>query len=108
MSEQKRIFDDVVTNHFEKLDLYTTAITRAHGQNHPEAFEVRELFEIISGKVKEAKEKKPDLNAELAQLRKVTDHYTIPGDVCETFAGTYRMLSELDKAYQTQNTSYLS
>lgn len=108
MSEQKRIFDDVVTNHFEKLDLYTTAITRAHGQNHPEAFEVRELFESISGKLKDAGKNTPDLNTELAQLRIVTDNYTIPGDVCDTFAGTYRMLSELDKAYQTQNTSYLS
>src|SRR5699024_4099630 len=46
MSEQT--FNEVITNHFEKLDLYTTAITRAHGKNHPEAFEVRELFETIS------------------------------------------------------------
>ena len=68
MSEQT--FNEVITNHFEKLDLYTTAITRAHGKNHPEAFEVRELFEKISKKVKDAGTNKPDLDAEFAQLRK--------------------------------------
>jgi len=98
MSEQT--FNEVITNHFEKLDLYTTAITRAHGKNHPEAFEVRELFEKISKKVKDAGTNKPDLDAEFAQLRKITDNYTIPGDVCETYAGTFEMLSEVDKAYQ--------
>ncbi|WP_404353773.1 hypothetical protein [Exiguobacterium aurantiacum] len=98
MSEQT--FNEVITNHFEKLDLYTTAITRAHGKNHPEAFEVRELFETISGKVKDAGTNKPDLDTEFAQLRKITDNYTIPGDVCETYGGTFEMLSEVDKAYQ--------
>lgn len=98
MSEQT--FNELITNHFEKLDLYTTAITRAHGKNHPEAFEVRELFETISGKVKDEGTNKPDLDAEFAQLRKITDNYTIPGDVCETYAGTFEMLSEVDKAYQ--------
>mgnify|MGYP001202526192 CR=1 FL=1 len=98
MSEQ--IFNEVVNNHFEKLELYTTAITRAHGKNHPEAFEVRELFEKISNKVKDAGANKPDLDAEFTQLRKITDNYTIPEDVCETYAGTYEMLSEIDEAYQ--------
>ncbi len=46
----EKTFNEVITNHFEKLELFTTAITRAHGINHPEAFEVRELFERISEK----------------------------------------------------------
>lgn len=96
MSEQ---FNNLVKNYFEKLALYTSAITRAHGESHAEAFEVRELFETISEKVKGAGETKPDLHAEFSQLRNVTDNYTIPNDVCETYAGTYELLSELDKAY---------
>ncbi len=35
----------------------------------------------------------------LLRLRQITDNYTIPGDVCETYAGVYNMLSEVDKAY---------
>lgn len=99
MSEQIATFDEVVAQHFEKLDLFTTAITRAHGKSHPEAFEVRELFETIDKKVNEAGTDKPNLDAEFSQLRTVTDHYTIPEDVCETYASVYNMLSEADKAY---------
>lgn len=95
-----KTFNEVITSHSEKLELFTKAITRAHGKNHPEAFEVRELFEAISEKVKDTALIKPDLDAEFAQLRKITDNYTIPEDVCETYAGTYNMLLELDKAYQ--------
>ena len=99
MSEQLRTFNEVVEDYFSKLDLFTSAITRAHGKNHPEAFEVRELFEAINTKVKEAGKNKPNLDVEFTQLQKITDNYTIPGDVCETYAGVYNMLSEVDKSY---------
>ena len=35
----------------EMLDLYTNAITKAHGKNHPEVFEVRKLYETIQHKI---------------------------------------------------------
>ncbi len=101
MSEQTVTFNEVVENNFSTLDLYTTAITRAHGKNHPEAFEVRELFEVMNEKVKEAGTEKPNLDEEFTKLRNITDNYTIPGDVCETYAGVYNMLSEADKSYHT-------
>ena|SRR5690625_3487433 len=92
-------FNKIVKESFETLDLYTTAITRAHGENHPEAFEVRELFEVMNEKIKEAGTSKPNLDAEFNQLRAITDNYTIPEDVCETYEGVYSMLSEADKSY---------
>ncbi|NCU17500.1 iron-sulfur cluster repair di-iron protein, ric [Pallidibacillus pasinlerensis] len=95
-----RTFLEVVTNYVEKLDLYTNAITKAHGQHHPETFEVKELYEMIREKVKNAGENKPNLDSEFARLRKVTGNYTIPQDVCETYVATYKMLSEVDEAYQ--------
>ncbi len=100
MAEQTRTFHEVVEEYSSKLDLYTSAITRAHGKNHPEAFAVRELFEGMNAKIIEAGTSKPNLDAEFTQLRKITDNYTIPEDVCETYAGTYNMLSEADKSYQ--------
>ncbi len=99
MAEQQA-FNELLTSYHEKLDLFTTAITRAHGESHPEAFKVRELYEAISARVKNGGSDKPDLDAEFAELRKVTNNYTIPGDVCETYAATYNMLAEVDKAYQ--------
>lgn len=93
-------FNKAAQEHFEKLELYTTAITRAHGKNHPEAFEVRDLFSEIHAKTQQAGSTKPELDAEFARLRDVTDNYTIPTDVCETYAAVYTMLAEVDAAYQ--------
>lgn len=99
MSEQIRTFNEVVEEYSSKLDLFIKAITRAHGKHHPEAFEVRELYEAMNAKINEAGTGKPNLDEEFTRLRKVTDYYTIPGDVCETYAGTYNMLLEADKSY---------
>ncbi|HLR65522.1 MAG TPA: iron-sulfur cluster repair di-iron protein, ric [Virgibacillus sp.] len=101
MSNQTATFNEVVENNFSTLDLYTTAITRAHGENHPEAFEVRELFEVMNEKIKETGANNVNLDEEFTRMRDVTDNYTIPGDVCETYAGVYNMLSEADKSYHS-------
>lgn len=92
-------FTEVVKKHFEKLDLYTHAITRAHGKNHPEAFDVRDLFLEMNGKITAANGASVNLDEEFQALREVTNQYTVPDDVCETFAGTYEMLAEADQAY---------
>lgn len=92
-------FNELFEDKFETLELYTTAITRAHGKNHPEAFEVRSIFEKMTEKVKAAGRNKPNLDAEFTELRKVTSNYEIPDDVCQTYAGTYQMLAEADHVY---------
>lgn len=97
MSAQNKTFEEIFANYVDKLDLYTNAITRAHGSSHPEAFDVRKLFEALNKKVTE---QDLNLNDEFAKLREVTNDYKVPGDVCETYAATYEMLSELDKAYK--------
>ncbi|GAA0367785.1 hypothetical protein GCM10008932_19550 [Alkalibacterium iburiense] len=89
---------DYIKENDEKLDLFTTAITRAHGKNHPEAFDVREIYTDIQNKTEESEH--PNLDTEFSKLRKVTNDYTIPDDVCETYAAVYTMLSEADKTYQ--------
>ena len=101
MPDQTKSFNEVVGDYFPTLDLYTTAITRAHGKNRPEAFEVRNLFKTMKDKVVAAGNGQPNLEEEFIQLRKVTDNYTIPSDVCETFAGVYNMLAEADQSYHS-------
>lgn len=93
-------FRQLFEKNFEQLDLYTTAITRAHGESHPEAFDVRELFEAMDAKITAANEEEVELQTEFAQLRKVTKDYDIPADVCETYAAVYKMLAELDESYE--------
>ena len=43
--------------------------------------------------------KKPELSEEIVHLREITDNFTVPGDVCESFEAVYKMLAELDEAY---------
>src|SRR5699024_9857216 len=94
------VFQKLVKDNFEMLDLYTTAITRAHGKSHPETFKVRDIFEVIQARVVEAGESTPNLVNTFKQLQEITDNYKIPHDVCQTYANTYEMLLELNKAYE--------
>ena len=75
----------------EMLDLYTNAITKAHGKNHPEVFEVRKLYEAIQHKIQG---NNVDLSNEFSELRGVTKDFAIPDDVCETFTKTYQLLKQ--------------
>ncbi|MEQ9764366.1 iron-sulfur cluster repair di-iron protein, ric [Streptococcus sp. ZJ151] len=79
--------------HQEELDLYTNAITKAHGKHHPEVFEVKNLYHNIQQHVTNQQSYK----AEFQELDRITHHFAIPDDVCPTFEKTYRLL---EKAFQ--------
>lgn len=97
----KQTFNDAKKLHLKTLNLYVPIVARVHGGSHPEFYEVQKLFNAVSVKLKEAKSKKPELDGEFAKLREITDNYTVPGDVCESYEAVYSMLAELDKAYHT-------
>lgn len=94
-----QIFNKAKAEHFKKLKQYVPIVARVHGINHPEFHEVHRLFDAISGKVKEAGAKMPELDMEFTRLREITNNYTVPSDVCESYEAVYNMLAELDKAY---------
>jgi len=98
MSE-KQTFNEVKESHFKTLAQYVPIVARVHGDNHPEFHEVHKLFETITQKTKAAGAEKPDLKEDLARLREITDNYTVPADVCESYEAVYKMLAEVDQAY---------
>ena len=81
----------------EMLNLYTQAITKAHGARHPEVFEVRKVYEDIRKKVKAGQE---DLTADFSKLRSLTADYAIPADACGAMTKTYQTLEEFDHLVQ--------
>lgn len=83
---------DFLNENGEQLDLYTEAITRAHGRNHPEVFEVRDIYTDISQKVDRGDE---NLTADFNKLTEITHNFAIPGDVCPVFKATYHSLAEM-------------
>ena len=72
---------------------------RVHGENHPEFYDVRKLFDQIAQKIGNLSKDKPKLDGVFKELRKITDNYTVPEDVCESYQAVYEMLAELDRAY---------
>lgn len=93
-------FNEAKKQYFKKLELFVPVVERVHGGGHPEFHDVRKLFDEINTKTKIASSEKLDLYNEFKQLREITNNYTIPGDVCESYEAVYNMLSELDEAYQ--------
>lgn len=94
-----KIFNEVKEKNFQTLELYVPIVARVHGGSHPEFHEVHKLFDAIKEKVKEAGAEKLDLKVEFTKLREVTDNYTVPSDVCESYEAVYKMLAEVDEAY---------
>jgi len=95
------IFNQTKKKHLKTLAQYVPVVARVHGGNHPEFHDVRQVFEAIQAKIKDAGSSRPDLHAEFSRLRELTHNYNVPGDVCETYAAVYNMLAELDQAYQS-------
>ena len=93
-------FDKVREEYLKTLEQYVPIVARVHGKHHPEFHQVRELFDIINKKIEEAGSERPELDEEFAELREVTNNYTVPGDVCESYEAVYKMLAEIDRAYQ--------
>jgi regulator of cell morphogenesis and NO signaling len=94
------LFSEAKKKHFHTLKQYVPIVARVHGGSHPEFFEVHKLFDAIIEKSEKAGSSKPNIDEELAKLRDITDNYTIPENVCESYEAVYNMLAEIDKAYR--------
>src|SRR5699024_12358792 len=72
------------------------------GENHPEFHKVKELWEQIQEKTNAAGSDQPELDKEFTQLREITNNYTVPDGVCESYEAVYTMLEEVDTAYHAE------
>ncbi len=95
-----KTFNESRAEHFKTLKQYVPVVARVHGNNHPEFHDVHKLFDAIDLKIKQSGSQRPELNQEFAKLREITNNYEVPGDVCESYEAVYKMLEELDQAYQ--------
>lgn len=92
-------FQQAKLAHLKTLSQYIPIVDRVHGFAHPEFHDVRSVFDIILAKANEAKDAKPQLDEEFTKLRDITNNYTMPNDVCESYEAVYHMLQKLDAAY---------
>jgi iron-sulfur cluster repair protein YtfE (RIC family) len=92
-------FSQAKESYLDVLEQYVPVVSRVHGENHPEFYDVHKLFNTINRKIKEAGSDKPELKEDFTKLREITKEYTVPGGVCESYEAVYSMLAKLDKAY---------
>ena len=96
---QQASFKDVWKENRKNLTLYVPVVARVHGEHHPEFHKVKEQFDTMVDKIKDAGRKTPQLDEEFANMRKITNNYEVPGDVCESYEAVYVMLQQLDRVY---------
>lgn len=80
----------------KQLDLFVPIVNKVHGKNHPEFNEVKRNYEVIDNKLKN---NDFNLTVEFNNLKKITNNYKIPNDVCESYEAVYNMLEKLDNSF---------
>lgn len=95
----KQTFQEARAEHMERLEQFVPIVERVHGAENPEFYEVRRIFDVLSEKMKVTETEKPLLAEEFTSLRKVTNNYHVPKNVCESYEAVYSMLEEIDQAY---------
>ncbi|NLJ90844.1 MAG: iron-sulfur cluster repair di-iron protein, ric [Clostridiales bacterium] len=95
----KLTFNEVKEKNLGLLVQYVPVVARVHGDSHPEFHKVHKEFNSLVSKISKAGTERPELDDEFAKLREITGNYKIPNDVCETYEAVYKMISELDEAY---------
>lgn len=98
----KKKFLEVSEKNVPVLRQYIPIVNRVHGGHHPEMNEVKELFEGLLSKINEAGGNTKDFEAYFLKLREITDYYKVPEDVCESYEAVYRLLEEMDEAFESE------
>lgn len=93
-------FKDETKTNLKRLEQFVPVVDRVHGAHHPEFHDVKRVFEEINEKIKATSKDKPNLDNEFKELREITDNYTVPGDVCESYEAVFKMLSLVEEAYK--------
>lgn len=80
----------------QQLNLFVPVVNKVHGKNHPEFNDVKHNYDVINSKLDA---KNFNLTDEFINLRKITNNYQIPNDVCESYEAVYSMLAKLDNSF---------
>ena len=97
----KTVFKEATKKYLPILDQYIPLVARVHGGSHPEFHDINKIYDLIKGKIKKEGPEIADLKEEFTKLREISNNYTTPGDVCESYEAVYQMLAVLDEKYHS-------
>lgn len=95
------MFKEVSKKYLPILDQYVPLVARVHGGSHPEFHDIKKIYDLIKDKIKKDGPEIVDLKEEFAKLREISNNYTTPSDVCESYEAVYQMLAFLDEKYHS-------
>lgn len=85
---------------FKTLKQYIPVVSKVHGKNHPEFFQVENNFNSLYEKLTNEQFQDAPLDEEFKNLREITNNYTVPEDVCESYEEVYNLSEKLDKNHK--------
>ncbi|KAF0091778.1 MAG: hypothetical protein FD141_1567 [Fusobacteria bacterium] len=97
----KIVFKEATKKYLPILDQYIPLVARVHGGSHPEFHDINKLYDSIKAKIKKTGPEIADLMGEFTKLREISNNYTTPDDVCESYEAVYQMLAMLDEKYNS-------
>lgn len=97
----KLMFKEASKKYLPILEQYMPVVARVHGGSHPEFHDIYKIYDLISDKIKKDGPEIVELKEEFTKLREISNNYTTPGDVCESYEAVYQMLALLDEEYHS-------
>lgn len=97
----KSEYKETAKKYLPILGQYVPLVARVHGGTHPEFLKIVEIFDTIILKSKDSKSEIADLKEEFTKLREISNNYTTPDDVCESYEAVYQMLALLNESYNS-------
>lgn len=97
----KIVFKEATKKYLPILDQYIPLVARVHGSSHPEFYDINKIYDLIKAKIKKEGPEIAELKEEFTKLREISNNYTTPDDVCESYEAVYQMLAVLDEKYNS-------
>lgn len=94
-------FKEATKKYLPILDQYVPLVARVHGGSHPEFHDIKKIYDLIKIKSKEVGPEIADLKEDFTKLREISNNYTTPDGVCESYEAVYQMLAMLDEKYNS-------
>lgn len=85
--------------YIDEIESYIRIVVKVHGRDHMEIYEVERIFDELLDKTKSGNLLKVGLETEFIELNNITNNYSLPSGVCETYERVYTLLKELNRLY---------
>lgn len=85
--------NETITECIAVLDKVLPVVVRVHGGNHPELSDIFASYGTLKNAILDG----TDTSSAVAEIRRLTDGYTLPADACQAYTKVYNALKTIDE-----------